>query len=351
MDTASVASPASSGKDESLEFRRRDYPGLSLTAGDLSAVGQRQYMRLILAELIAGFIAAFFSDGSSLFPDGYQGWLAGITVVFLGLAIGAQAWRRYRKFDQSWFTGRAVRESTKTVTWQYMMRVPPYDDDSRAGAELLAVVDEIREAASRTGTTFPEAANDGPVITEQMERVRGANWQDRCGLYLRARVRDQITWYGEKARENADLARRFSILTVVGQGAAICLAIVRVVYPSWNLVGVLTTLVASMIAWTQAKRFDELAASYRLARDELEQITARLEGCSSEVELLSVVIDAEGAISREHTMWVARSGSAIVWDIERRRWSSPSSRTAATPTGPQASAEGSASAEGAPPTG
>jgi hypothetical protein len=66
------------------------------------------------------------------------------------------------------------------------------------------------------------------------------------------------------------------------------------------------TLAAGFSAWTQAKRHDELQTSYAVAADELTNLEAKVELCTSETELLAHVEDVEEAISREHTMWRAR---------------------------------------------
>jgi hypothetical protein len=83
-----------------------------------------------------------------------------------------------------------------------------------------------------------------------------------------------------------------------------------------NFVPSLMTLAASVVAWSQAKNFDELRESYRMAHDELCEIRdEQVLPAQTEAAFLDAVVNSEGAISREHTMWAARSGSPVVWKI------------------------------------
>jgi anti-sigma-K factor RskA len=61
-----------------------------------------------------------------------------------------------------------------------------------------------------------------------------------------------------------------------------------------------------MAAWSQMKRNDELAQSYALAAQELEEIETLTKNQASEKAFSQLVEQAENSISREHTLWCAR---------------------------------------------
>jgi len=63
----------------------------------------------------------------------------------------------------------------------------------------------------------------------------------------------------------------------------------------WSIESFLTTASASFVAWSEAKRFDELQESYKLDETELAFAEA--------------VVNGENATSRERTMWAAKSRS------------------------------------------
>lgn len=107
------------------------------------------------------------------------------------------------------------------------------------------------------------------------------------------------------------------MLSIVAQMAAIVAAYyVLRSNGKINFVPLMTTVAASFVAWSQAKNFDELRESYRMANDELCLIKdEQVLRAATEAEFLEAVVNSEGAISREHTMWAARSGSPVVWKI------------------------------------
>jgi membrane protein implicated in regulation of membrane protease activity len=77
----------------------------------------------------------------------------------------------------------------------------------------------------------------------------------------------------------------------------------------WNLISFFTTVAASSVGWTQAKRHEELQATYQLADDELIEIKeSRITTAGTEAEFVEAIVSGEGAISREHTVWRAKCG-------------------------------------------
>ena len=67
---------------------------------------------------------------------------------------------------------------------------------------------------------------------------------------------------------------------------------------------------AAAAAWTQMRQHRTLAAAYGLAAQELTLSRPLLEHVDDEAEWSRAVADAEDAISREHTTWLARRSKA-----------------------------------------
>lgn len=78
--------------------------------------------------------------------------------------------------------------------------------------------------------------------------------------------------------------------------------------PTQTILGpvVLATGASAVLAWLQIRRHQELAQSYAVASHELALAESRARHVRSEEELARFVGDAEAAISREHTLWIAR---------------------------------------------
>jgi hypothetical protein len=77
----------------------------------------------------------------------------------------------------------------------------------------------------------------------------------------------------------------------------------------WNLdvLGLAAAAFGSISAWIQLNQYRTLETSYAVAQQELLIIIERLETVSEDKWAL-FVSDAEDAISREHSMWLARRG-------------------------------------------
>jgi DNA-binding transcriptional regulator of glucitol operon len=71
-------------------------------------------------------------------------------------------------------------------------------------------------------------------------------------------------------------------------------------------VGVLAALSSCILAWLQVKKYQETAQSYSIAHDELGLIETLAANIRSEEALATFVQDAENAVSREHTLWIAK---------------------------------------------
>ena len=74
----------------------------------------------------------------------------------------------------------------------------------------------------------------------------------------------------------------------------------------WNLVGVFSSLASALVAWLQVRQHEELAQSYAVAALELGFIEEQAEHVAGDPSFSAFVGDSENAISREHTLWIAR---------------------------------------------
>ena len=303
-----------------------DYPALYQVADSTSIQGQRAYRRLIRTELVLVVVGAVLAAigamigelepadiGSHLRPL----LLLGVSAPFLGAMI-AKSVNRGRGYDHDWFDGRAIAETVKTQTWRFMLRVPPFHDDSAErlfSAELRSVL-HARELSRQTLALLPEQPQQ---ITNRMREVRALPFAQRRSFYVTERLADQANWYRAKARWNQDQASRWFWFSLSAEFAAVLLALTGVFYPAvadLNLFGVLASIAAALTGWNQLGRHDDLSKSYALAYQELLVIQTLTEAADTEERLLELVRDGEAAISREHTMWIAKRGDPIAVTAE-----------------------------------
>jgi hypothetical protein len=292
----------------SLKVDHAAYPALFLSADASSTNGQRTYRRLVEIELAFVLAGAMFGTLGA-FLTGPRTALASLATICL---LGSMAMKYVNRSNDStsrWFDGRAVAETVKTQTWRYMMRVDPYAAES-SGDRLFA---EDLIASMRARPDLRQSIDDVPTdarqITATMRAIRAQPFHERRDLYIDQRLSNQIAWYHGKAVRNARNARRWFWLSLVGQAAAAIIAFTSIFEPELplsSLVGFFAALATAATAWTQLGRHDELSKAYALAYQELIAIRTIAERATSQAQLQEVVRDGEGAISREHTMWMAK---------------------------------------------
>lgn len=213
--------------------------------------------------------------------------------------------------QRAWYDGRAVAESVKSLGWRYAVGGAPFFCSShRRGRSpdetddlLLSRIAEVVDQFETVG-----GAVDASQITPWMRSARGKPLAERRDEYARLRIADQETWYRDKAAWNRLRGRQWNrasvALEIVGLGAAGAKA------GGWldnvDLLGIVATILAAVVAWTNAKQHTTLAESYAVAARDLDDVQSRIENQTSEEEWAEFVANAEAAMSREHTVWRAR---------------------------------------------
>ena len=285
-------------------MKNGDYPGLFQRADRASVKAQRAYLRFECGRL-------WLLIGGSLFPVLYalvgdcgRSTLDAVVVIVLFLIVVISLVAKGRRDDEAWFDCRAIAETTKGATWRYMMKMSPFQND-RSEISFVARLKEIREARlSEARDLATESSTEQSPITNFMRQARSQRFEERKCFYIEERLKDQKYWYSRKAKLNSRCDRRSFWVFMGMQMVAICTAVGKLAY-GWeiSMVPVLMTGAAALIAWGETKRYRELAQSYALASQELEEQEAIAESIADEVEFLKFIDMAEEEISREHTMW------------------------------------------------
>jgi hypothetical protein len=304
-----------------------DYPPLFVAADDASRWGQRWNRRIAAANLsliVAGsalaYLAAVGGGPWRIVP-------AMVTAVVLIAGVSTRRIHSALRDDVSWFNGRAVAETVKSLAWRYMMRLPPFDDERADAVFLDALADADDELPDPTRTSVEW--QNRPQITARMREVRRLDLAHRRDLYCTDRLADQVAWYSARAAFNGRRARIWSRVSVWAQIAGVIAAVGVMLTPNpWvNIIGIFVAIAAATTAWSQLGRHGELAKSYDLAARELTKITELAQDAGSEADLHDAVRNGEAAISREHTLWIAKRGDVLgVSDRWHPRRLTPASR-------------------------
>lgn len=284
-------------------MQEQDFPALYRSANELSLASQRHFFLALRVHLVTLVVAAVLSIVS--IPH----WsVAALQLIALLGALGCSIYLFAMRPDRLWYAGRAVAESIKTITWRYVCRAEPFqDDDAAANSDFRQTLKQIVEQNKEVCQSLTEYLDEAQ-FTPVMEQMRARSLNERRATYADSRIKDQLTWYARKAAFNRRMSRYFFWALIGVNSIAVVCAVLRMAYvqlPFWPT-DVFVAIAASVLSWMQAKRFSELAASYALAAHEIGLIREQSLLPDTDEKFSLFVGDAENAFSREHTQWVAR---------------------------------------------
>lgn len=279
-----------------------DLPGFWRDADKASERGQKwtlRYQKLRLGGSILAALGAGFSIRA--------GRLDVAAVIILGgfsLALIAELAAWAHKPEEQWYDGRALAESAKTLAWRYAVGADPFQID----LDQSQAQDLLRERLAKMGHEASERitiTTSGPIVTPRMQALRESGFEERRESYIEGRTKEQHGWYAKKADANRRRATGWRVALVSAEVIALVLASLRV-FGGWDvdLAGLMAAIIAAGGAWVAVKQFSPLAAAYSMAAMELAIQTDKLKFIP-EHDWPLVAADAEEAISREHTMWLA----------------------------------------------
>jgi hypothetical protein len=180
-----------------------------------------------------------------------------------------------------------------------------------AEAQLTKSLSEVLAASRSLAGRLGARAGAAGAVSSRMRAVRRLDVKARLGVYCSQRIHQQRKWYSDKADGNHRAYKGWFLAVLLAQLIALVSAAATVANREFPVNPAVFAAAASAFwAWFQAKRFQELAQAYGLAAHELALIESQAAHVSGEQELAEFVADAENAISREHTMWVARKAGS-----------------------------------------
>jgi hypothetical protein len=281
-------------------FKSEDYPCYHEDASLASMVSQRRYKRLILVILLLMAISTVLQS----FPNKVDNRIKGIILLvgFLSTVL-----MMIFHPDKSWYIGRAVAESIKTLSWRYMMKSQPFDQQNSDDNFINRCSEILNAAIQNERFVHKPKCKHRDLITPAMKEIRNLTSDEQKSVYLEDRIKDQIVWYQAKSKINGSLA--FVSISVIAlcQLAAIIFLLFWS-YLSLDFTSIMVVIATSVISIMEMNKYRELERSYSFTAFELNNIRNRFGLITNNVDLNIFVEEAEQAISREHTMWLARKG-------------------------------------------
>jgi hypothetical protein len=214
------------------------------------------------------------------------------------------------KFEKGWYEGRAVAESIKTLCWKFVTGARPFsiDIDETEAQNLLIesfkkVIGHRKDFFTLIGSDFAE----NEQLPIELLNIRKLSKEQRIGIYKTQRLEKQKKWYTDKTTENKKWTKISFAIIIVAQVLAVISLVLKIKFEfEISVAPILVTVSTAFIAWLQLRRYQELSQSYLITATELSLIKSKINQVESESEFSEFVDDSETAISREHTLWLAR---------------------------------------------
>jgi hypothetical protein len=150
------------------------------------------------------------------------------------------------------------------------------------------------------------SAQTAPAL-DQLRVLRGAPLQRRQASYRKQRLEDQANWYSKRAGEHRSKARRWRAVMFASQLAGVAGATLKGLgVVDVDVLSLFATMAAAAAGWIAAGDYTETARAYDFAALELQGALGSFDRVEDESEWARYVADCEQAMSREHTMWLAR---------------------------------------------
>lgn len=295
-----------------------DFPDIYRSADSASLEGQKRYLKytkLRLYFVISAATTSALSTGIS--SAEIQKTLIALSLFSFLAASAAEIILLSIRPEESWYHGRAVAESVKTLTWKFAVCADPFSRPVEAADSERLFLQQLTEIVAESPIFVDYSSTGSQQVTPKMRELRGADLATRRMAYRDGRVEDQRNWYSRSAKKNERNALRWRIALVVLEllGATGALLILLNV-TNLDVGSALAAGVAAGGAWIGVKQYDSLASAYSLTATELALVRAEAEQVTDDTSWSRYVISAEQAISREHTMWLARRARVR---IPRRR--------------------------------
>lgn len=245
-----------------------NYPGLYDLTNSRSATSQKKYFFWLGMEyslLIVSAINAFI-----IYDYKYY-----VAFVLFASLMALMVFKVKSKFEQEWYKYRAITESIKTTTWNYIMKAEPFNGENELGniKELSKYLSDIVGGSEYISKTInPEVIAKGP-LTGEMKNIRGMDYISRRDFYVSHRIEDQRSWYVSKSSDNKRKGKLWSysifFLYLLAFLCSIYNAFISNSTDGIIPINIVTTIAASLVGWTQIKRHGELSASYILTAHEI----------------------------------------------------------------------------------
>lgn len=287
-----------------MEAYKIKYPALFTSSDNYSIKAQDNFKNLNKWTLVALVVATVLT---SLTQENWAIWTS--TALILVSAI-LSTLMLVLKFEKGWYEGRAVAESIKTLCWKFMTGARPFSIDLNETKAQNLLIENFKKVIGHRKDFFTLIGSDfaeNEQLPAELMNIRKLSKYERISIYKTERLEKQKKWYTDKTTENKKRTKISFAVIILAQVLAVISLILKIKFEfEFSIAPILVTISTAFIAWLQLRRYQELSQSYLITATELSLIKSKINQVDTESDFSDFVDDSETAISREHTLWLAR---------------------------------------------
>ncbi|MFF6782610.1 DUF4231 domain-containing protein [Streptomyces sp. NPDC012510] len=291
----------------------RDLPPLFRVSDEKALTHQGESFRVVRRQLLVLLLA---TTTASVAERVGSRALSAVAAVMYALTVGIGLYASRRRARAQWQAHRAAAEVVKSLAWQFMVHGGPFHSRLVNPEALFAErLEERLSELRKVGWEDPrESVTELGLgqITPMMRTVRAKAFAARRDYYLRDRVLEQLSWYGNKAGQAHRASVRWSGVTTMLTLMALLAAVLRalgVIGGRWDPTGVLSAAAAAGVAWQEVRRHRPLTYAHSLVEQDLDTLRVAMSTTVNEDGWADAVAEAERLVSPQHTDWLVRFGS------------------------------------------
>lgn len=140
------------------------------------------------------------------------------SLILFSVTLGILIFIRVKRPDDTWYNGRAVAESVKTISWRWMMRAEPYNNAERIEDVSRDFIEDLKNILFQNKSLSHALETKSGVkdpISQTMKKCRLLSASERLEVYKKWRVKDQEEFYSIKATFNKKRAAQWFWVSVV----------------------------------------------------------------------------------------------------------------------------------------
>mgnify|MGYP001190256095 CR=1 FL=1 len=282
-----------------------DYPATYIAADTAAQELQTKYLWLKFGEYSA-VVAAAGAAGLAPLLGTWVYFVAALSLLAGLITLFAD---RQQGYSEGWYRTRALAEATKAETWKFCCAYGPYaPGTAQTAAEhsFVATLRKIQTAVNAEPYVAEYRDSRQQEITDAMREAWSDPLAKRKARYIDDRICYEADWYNSRAKKWMKAKNRFfwAVVCLILFGVVLGFLQVWYSFGGYSFVETFAALAASLVGWSQLRRYESLVLIYSNSARELGLLNADASHIDSQQSLDAIVTDVELVISKEHTVWV-----------------------------------------------